>query len=245
MKTPLARTIITVDGLAASGKSSIARELARRLGFIHFSTGLLYRAVGSEALEQEVDLNDEEALGRFVESHFWELALDNDGAGRVLMDGVPVARDLSAPRSSEAASRVGASRRVRKALLKPQRGAFSPQPMVAEGRDLGTVIFPDAALKLFVEAPEEVRMARRMLQLQERGGAGSEANSSEGESGQADRAVLRAEIVERDRRDAERAVAPTVPAPDAIRVDNGSRALTEVVDSLYALALSRGLVAGS
>jgi cytidylate kinase len=106
--------------------------------------------------------------------------------------------------------------------------------MVAEGRDLGTIIFPNAALKLFVQAPEEVRIARRVKQLHELNLGG----------GLTDDLVLRAEISERDKRDAERAVAPTIAAQDALLIDNGSRSLTEVVDSLYALAISRGLVTG-
>jgi len=232
--SPNSRIVITVDGLAASGKSSIARELARRLGFVHFSSGLLYRAVGSEALELGIELDSEEAIGEFVESHSWDLAIDEQGEGRVAVDGVLVNRDLSDPRTSEAASCVGISRRVRQALLEPQRRAFLPHSMVAEGRDLGTIIFPDAALKLFVEAPEEVRIARRVQQLHELRPAGELSEDL----------MLRAEISERDKRDAERSVAPTIAAQDALLVEIGSRSLTEVVDSLYALALSRGLVTG-
>jgi len=232
--SPNSRIVITVDGLAASGKSSIARELARRLEFVHFSSGLLYRAVGAEALERGVELESEEAIGEFVESHKWDLAIDEQGEGRVAVDGVLVNRNLSDPRTSEAASCVGTSRRVRRALLEPQRRAFFPHSMVAEGRDLGTIIFPDAALKLFVEAPEEVRIARRVRQLQELRPEGQLI----------DDLMLRAEISERDKRDAERSIAPTIAAKDAFLVDNGSRSLTEVVDSLYALALSKGLVTG-
>ena len=234
MTSPTSRIVITVDGLAASGKSSIARELARRLGYAHFRTGLLYRAVGSEALERGVELGSEEAIGDFVESHRWDIVLDENGVDRVVVDGVPVTRDLSDPKISEAASCVGTSRRVRQALLEPQRWAFFPRAMVAEGRDLGTIIFPNAALKLFVQAPEEVRIARRVKQLHELNLGG----------GLTDDLVLRAEISERDKRDAERAVAPTIAAQDALLIDNGSRSLTEVVDSLYALAISRGLVTG-
>jgi cytidylate kinase len=153
--------------------------------------------------------------------------------GRVLVDGRTVAVDLSDSRISEAASCVATSRRVRQALVQPQRQAYAPYPIVGEGRDLGTVIFPDAQLKLFVEAPEDLRISRRIQQWRE----------ARGEGVAADESVLRAEIIERDRRDAERAISPTVAAPDAVRVDNGGRALTEVVDYLYTLASSRGLVA--
>jgi cytidylate kinase len=231
--TPASRIVITVDGLAASGKSSIARHLARRLGFVHFSSGLLYRAVGWEALARGIDLGDEGTLGAFVESHSWEVEVDSSGMGRVLVDGRTVAVDLSDSRISEAASCVATSRRVRQALVQPQRQAYAPYPIVGEGRDLGTVIFPDAQLKLFVEAPEDLRISRRIQQWRE----------ARGEGVAADESVLRAEIIERDRRDAERAISPTVAAPDAVRVDNGGRALTEVVDYLYTLASSRGLVA--
>lgn len=229
------RIVITVDGLAASGKSSVSRELARRLGFIHFSSGLLYRAVGRGALDRGLDIRDEEAIGSFVETHQWEVGIDESGAARVLMDSVPVAKDLSDPQTSEAASCVGASRRVRQALVLPQQRAFMPRPIVAEGRDLGTVIFPDAPLKLFIDAPEEVRIARRMNQFRLSGGDVSAIDDT----------LLGAEIRERDRRDAEREFSPTVAAKDAVLIDNGTRSLTEVVDSLYDLVRSRGLIAGT
>lgn len=235
MSLASARVIITVDGLAASGKSSVSRELARRLGFIHFSSGLLYRAVGRGALDRGIDIRDEESIGVFVEAHTWEVALDETGAPQVLMDGIPVSRDLSDPRTSEAASCVGASRRVRRALVGPQQQAFMPHPIVAEGRDLGTVIFPDAPLKLFIDAPEEVRIARRIHQFHQADGAPQAVDDK----------LLSAEIRERDRRDAEREFSPTVAAKDAVLVDNGTRSLTEVVDSLYHLVRSRGLIAGS
>lgn len=227
------RVVITVDGLAASGKSSVSRELARRLGFIHFSSGLLYRAVGRGALDQGIDIRDEEAIGAFVEAHSWEIGIDEGGTPRVLIDGQAVSRDLSDPQTSEAASCVGASRRVRQALVAPQQHAFMPHPIVAEGRDLGTVIFPDAPLKLFIDAPEELRIARRIDQFHHSGGGGAVIDDQ----------LLSAEIRERDRRDAEREFSPTVAARDAVLVDNGARSLTEVVDSLYDLVRSRGLIA--
>lgn len=229
------RVVITVDGLAASGKSAVSRELARRLGFIHFSSGLLYRAVGREALDRGIVLRDEEAIGTFVEAHTWEVSATEGGSPQVLMDGAPLVRDLSDPQTSEAASLVGASRRVRRALVGPQQRAFLPFPLVAEGRDLGTVIFPDAPLKLFIDAPEEVRIARRIHQFYQAGETVSIADDE----------LLRAEIRDRDRRDAERAFSPTVAAKDAVLVDNGARSLTEVVDYLYDLVRSRGLIAGS
>jgi cytidylate kinase len=227
------RRVITVDGLAASGKSSIAKQLAQRLGYVYFSSGILYRGVGALALRAGTDLNDGEALGRLVASHEWQLRNDSKGNNVLFLDGIPFGPELFTPEGSEAASRVAVFPEVRDALLEPQRQAFSPASIVGEGRDLGTVLFPQADLKLFVQVPEEVRVERRLAQWA----------SNHGQVPSDMEAAIRREIAERDRRDAERSLAPTVAAPDAVIIDNSTAALTEIVQKLYHLALQRGLVA--
>ena len=194
------RVVIAIDGPAAAGKGTLARRLARHFGYAYLDTGLLYRAVGVKALESGADPSDAAAATEAAKSLVWKETRRED---------------LRSDAAANAASRVAAVPEVRRALLVFQR-RFAENPpdgadgAVLDGRDIGTVVFPDADLKLFITASLEVRAARRLKELRERG---LEAIDSR---------VLR-ELQERDARDSERAVAPLGPARDAIVVDTSGR----------------------
>jgi len=225
------RQVITIDGLAGSGKSSIAAQLARRLGFVHFNSGLLYRAVAFGTRHRGISVDEEATIVRLIGEQRFELIWSRDCGAGLLIDGVPINVALvSTPEISEATSLISRHSAVRDALLDAQRQAFVSHDLVAEGRDMGTVVFPSAALKFFVQANVDVRIGRRLAQLGMVGGDLEEHKKN-----------IEREILARDQRDSSRAVAPTVAARDAILIDNSSRALTEVVENMYSHALAAGI----
>jgi len=199
--TDAAPTVIAIDGPAASGKGTIAQGVARALGFHYLDSGSLYRLVALKALQAGTALDDEPGLARVAETL-------NSGFvdGRTLLDGVDVGSAIHTEAVATAASRVAVVAGVRRALLGRQRAFRRPPGLVADGRDMGTVVFPDAALKVYITASPEERAGRRYKQLIEKG------NSVTLES------LLR-DIRERDARDSSRAAAPLKPAADAIILD--------------------------
>ena len=208
-------TVAAVDGPVGSGKSTVARRAARRLGYIYLDTGAMYRAVGLLAGEAGVPLDDEDAVVAVAR----EARLRFDAVGRLFAGE----RDLSAAiRTLEmgaAASRVSALPGVRRLLVEEQRAVGEDADIVMEGRDIGTNVFPDAAVKVFLTARPEVRAARRMAELRAMGD-------------DVDEAQVLAALVERDRRDSTRAVAPLRKAADAVEVDTSEMTLDEVVDAV-------------
>jgi cytidylate kinase len=200
--------VIAIDGPAGAGKSTVARAVARRLGWTYLDSGAMYRAVALLVLASPA--REPVALAR--------AARIDIGGGRVLLDGRDVSGELRAPEVSEAASRVAADPEVRRALVRKQRGLIGEGDWVAEGRDIGTVVAPDAALKIFLTAAAEERARRRAAEL------GADA-----------RAVL-AEHALRDERDATRAHSPLRPAPGAVTLDTTELSVEEVVDRIVALA---------
>ena len=228
------RLVVTVDGLAGSGKTTISRMLAQRLSFAHLNSGLLYRAVAWLALRSSVDPNDGKALQALLGQHRLELRSDIQLSSRMWIDGADVTTQLHTPQVSEATSRAATRQEVRSSLVELQRGAFPGCSLVAEGRDMGTVIFPNAQMKFFIEASEEVRIQRRIAQLASPGASLEQANRLKNE--------MKIEIAERDKRDAERALAPVRAAPDAVIVDNSSQTLTQVLDSMYDALRKKGYV---
>ncbi|NLF25817.1 MAG: cytidylate kinase, partial [Deltaproteobacteria bacterium] len=171
-----------------------------------------------------------------INAHTLELRLGEDGSSCILVDGSDPGPVLHKPEISEAASLAASLGEVRAALITAQREAFSEHGLVAEGRDQGTVIFPDAELKFFIKADVEVRVMRRMAQLYPNHADfdAERLNSLKKE--------MEIEVVERDRRDQERSVAPTLPASDAIIIDNSRQTLTQLLQNMYDSAASRGLV---
>ena len=200
--------VIAIDGPAAAGKSTVARAVARRLGWTYLDSGAMYRVVALLVLA--FPQREPAALAR-------DARIDI-GGGRVLLDGRDVSGQLRAPEVSEAASLVAADPGVRKALMTKQRGLIGDGDWVAEGRDIGTVVAPDAALKIFLTATAEERARRRAAEL-----------------GADTRAVL-AEQALRDERDATRAHSPLRPAPGAVTLDTTDLSVEQVVDRIVALA---------
>lgn len=193
--------VIAIDGPAASGKGTVAQGVARALGFHYLDSGSLYRLVAHKALTTGTRLDDEPALARIAAG--LAAAFRSDG---IVLDGRDVTTAIRSAEAGAAASRVAVFSTVRSALLTRQRAFRRPPGLVADGRDMGTVVFPDAVLKVYVTATAEERAARRYKQLIEKG------NSVTMDS-------LLLDIRERDARDTGRAAAPLKPAPDAVVLD--------------------------
>ncbi len=228
------RKVIAIDGLAGSGKSTIARLLSERLGFVHLSTGLIYRSAGYIALQAGLSLDRPELLVQELLKHKISLQLSGNSAV-VSIDEKEMGEELHTPQVSEATSKCAQYREIRQALYRSQREAFSDKDIIVEGRDMGTIVFPDAALKIFITASAEVRVERRMRQLY----GESEAFSTEQLAQM--RGEMEREIRERDNRDQNRSEAPTVASKDSIIIDNSSKGLDPLISQIVSLAVERGL----
>jgi len=229
------KIVIAIDGPAGSGKSSAARLLAKRLGYLYLDTGALYRAVGWKTLNEGLNVQDAAALNVLCEE--LELTIHPDGNGmRVSVNGRDVTGELRTPEVSRAAAAVAMVPAVRQRLMKIQRaiveGPGAQGGVVVEGRDIGTVVFPDAPFKFFLEASPEVRVRRRHLELEQQGL-------------KVDLSATRTEIDIRDLKDASREIAPMKPAADAVRIDSTALALDGVVTAmLEAIEQKRSGIAG-
>jgi CMP/dCMP kinase len=204
--------IVTIDGPAGAGKSSAAKALAQRLGFEFLDTGAMYRAVTLAALRAGIDPSDAEGMGRLLEGMKLELP-----PGRVLMNGEDVTREIRTGVVTAASGRVADSPVVRRRLVAWQQALAAGRDMICEGRDQGTIVFPDAGCKFFLVAAPMERGRRRRLEMAARG----EHMDLE--------AVLRAQE-ERDQRDAARDLAPMVAAPEALVLDSTHLSLGQMVD---------------
>lgn len=203
--------VITIDGPTASGKGTVASRVADALGFYYLDSGALYRLCAYKALKEAADLADEKTVARLaseLEPHF-----EN---GRILLEGEDVTDKIRAEAVGVAASKVAALMSVREALLDVQKRARRKPGLVADGRDMGTVIFPDAPLKVFLTASAQARALRRFNQLKEKGII---ANID----------TLTRDLQERDRRDIERAVSPLAPAKDAKILDSSELTIEATV----------------
>jgi cytidylate kinase len=210
--------VIAIDGPAGAGKSTVARGVAGELGFTYLDSGAMYRCVALAALQGGVDLDDGEALGALAEG------LEIDFEGRcVLLDGEEVSDEIRTPEVSAAASRVSVHPRVREALVARQRQLIAAGDYVAEGRDIGTIVSPEAPLKVFLTASDEERARRRAA-----------------ESAEDVEAVLAAQR-QRDARDTEREHGALRVAADAVELDTTGLTQDEVVARVVALAHERGL----
>ena len=219
--------VLTVDGPGGAGKGTISRLVADRLGWHLLDSGALYRLTALAAMRRGVAFDDEAALERLAAALDVVFLAEGDTT-RVLLEGGDVSQEIRTEQVGDAASRVASLPAVRQALLKRQRDFRTGPGLVADGRDMGTVVFPDAELKVFLTASPEERARRRYLQLQE---AGVDANLSS----------LLKEIQARDARDMQRSVAPLVPADDAIELDTTSLSIPEVVERLTEWLAERGL----
>jgi CMP/dCMP kinase len=214
----MARIVVTIDGPAGAGKSSVAKLLARRLGYGLLDTGAIYRSVALQARRQGIDWSDGPALGAVACALDIRFEFVGD-RNHVYLVGADVTDEIRSPEISQGASQVSAHAEVRSGLLELQRRLGASGGIVVEGRDTGTVVFPSAQAKFFLTATDEERTRRRVAELT---AAGKPVDYE---------TTLR-EIRERDHRDASRDVAPMVPAADAIMVDSSAQTLEEVVDSL-------------
>jgi CMP/dCMP kinase len=210
--------VIAIDGPAGAGKSTVARGLAGALGFTYLDSGAMYRCVALAALRQGTDLGDGNALGALAR----ELDISFDG-DRVWLDGGDVSEAIRTPDVSAAASQVSVHEPVRAAIVERQQGLIAAGRYVAEGRDIGTVVSPDAPLKVFLTADDGERARRRAA-----------------DTGEAVDAVLAAQAA-RDARDRDREHGPLRPADDAVEIDTTGRRVEEVVDQIAAFARERGL----
>jgi CMP/dCMP kinase len=212
------QVVVTIDGPAGAGKSSVAKQLARRLGYRLLDTGAIYRAVALTAREQGAAWSDAAPCAQIARD--LDIRFDFVGeTNHVYLADRDATSAIRAPEISQGASQVSAHPAVRAALLDLQRRLGAGGGVVVEGRDTGTVVFPGAEAKFFLTASEAERARRRVAELAVSGTT-------------VDYGITLREIQERDRRDASRDTAPMVPAPDAVLVDSSTQTLEEVVDSL-------------
>ncbi|WP_242103919.1 MULTISPECIES: (d)CMP kinase [unclassified Lysobacter] len=220
--------VLTIDGPSGSGKGTISRHVAQALGWHYLDSGAIYRAVGLAAAWEQVDLGDPDAVAACAaraDIHF-ETGVGS-GEPRVIVNGKDATHQLRMETAGAAASAIAAMPPVRAALLELQRGFRRPPGLVADGRDMGTVIFPDAAIKVFLTASAEERAQRRYKQLKDKGVSVTLAG-------------LLGEILARDARDASRAVAPLRPADDAVHIDTTGLGIDAVVAQVLALVPAHG-----
>jgi cytidylate kinase len=215
-----ARPVVAIDGPAGAGKSTVTMRVAAALGYFVVDTGALYRTVALVVERAGFDFDDAERVGPLAEALVAREAVklegDARGTSRVVLDGADVSGLIRTPSLSQGASRVSAQPRVRAALLELQRGAGRSGGVVLEGRDIGTIVFPDAEAKFFLTASVEERARRRYEELL---AAGT----------QADLESVKRDVMERDQRDSTRPIAPLMKAPDAVVVDSSALSIDQVV----------------
>ena len=213
------KLLITIDGPAGAGKTTVSRLLAGRLGYRYIDTGALYRGVAVAARRRTVDPQDDAALGRLLEGIDLNF-LPGEGGQRLTVGGEDITEDIRTPEISMLASAVSARPVVRAYLLKVQRELGRQKGAVFEGRDMGTVVFPEAEVKFFLSASESTRALRRFAEIQAKTGASLEE--------------VERDMRLRDEQDSTRALAPLAPAPDAIRIDSTGLGIDQVVDLMVA-----------
>ena len=207
------KLVIAIDGPAGSGKSTLAALLARKYGYTNIETGAMYRALALKAIESGISLDDEKKLAKLAEQSRIELAANPEG-NRVLLDGADITESLRTQEVTDGASRVSIHPAVREWMVAAQRKIGAGGGIVMEGRDIGTKVFPDAEVKIFLDAAPEIRGTRRFMQ--------SPAASSP-------EASVVAELKARDQRDRTRANSPLAPAADAVLIDSTYLTLDQVL----------------
>ncbi|MDE2220004.1 MAG: (d)CMP kinase [Gammaproteobacteria bacterium] len=220
--------VVTIDGPSGAGKGTISRALAGRLGWHLLDSGALYRLVAFAGLQQGLAADDRAGHTRLAQALDSRFGARADGTELIELQGVDVTQGIRSEASGMGASRIAAWPELRSALLARQQAFAQPPGLVADGRDMGTVVFPTAPLKIFLMATPEERALRRYKQLK-------------GKDSGVSLAALSREIAARDRRDATRPVAPLVPAGDAVVIDSTGLSVAEVVERVWRLGGERGL----
>jgi len=215
------RVVIAIDGPAGAGKSTIARRLAGRLGFTYIDTGAMYRAVALWAIRQGVDLSDMHRLEQLAQAAEIELS-----PGRIQLNGEDVTDSIRTQQVADGASRASAIPGVRRALVTKQRAIGERTSVVMEGRDIGTVVFPQAEVKIYLDADPRERVRRRLRDIRAAGGDIPEAH-------------LAAQMKERDERDSTRSDAPLTQAPDAVYLDSTPLSADEVEEAILRVVRAR------
>ncbi len=222
--------VLTVDGPSGSGKGTIVQRVAQKLGWHMLDSGALYRLVAYGADKNAISLDDEAAVAAYAAQLDVQFTLvdaaDNTQELQIVLEGEVVGPQLRTETTGNAASRVAAMPQVREALLQRQRDFRQPPGLVADGRDMGTTVFPDAEVKIFLTASAEERAQRRYKQLMEKGIS-------------ANLAALLRDINERDERDSQRTASPLKPAADAVIIDTSDLTIDQVVEQVLALCENR------
>jgi cytidylate kinase len=214
---PAPHRVIAIDGPAASGKSSVARELARQLGFDYVNSGAMYRAVTWHVLQRTIAPGDGDAVARLLETSRVDCERGDDGS-RLLIDGVDPAEHLQDDRVNAEVSLVSSIPRVREILVAKMRACAKDRDVVMEGRDIGSIVFPETPYKFYIDASPEVRLRRRVAQGQ------------------------RDQVLARDQADSSRRVAPLVVAKDAHVIDSSNLSIEEVVDEILGRLKMKGMI---
>ncbi len=212
--------VLTIDGPSGAGKGTVSRAVAKKLGWHYLDSGSIYRSLAISALDQQIDLSDESAVMQIAKNMQLEFEC-HDGLV-VKLNGMDITARLPSEETGSTASKVAAYPAVREVLLQKQKDFKQLPGLVADGRDMGTVVFVDAEVKVFLTASAKVRGERRFKQLQEKGM-------------DADLAKITKDIELRDRRDSERKTAPLIPAEDAFYLDSSELSIEEVIDKVISL----------
>ena len=219
------QNVIAIDGPAGAGKSTVARRVAQQLGFIYVDTGAMYRAVTSRSLDQGLEPADAAAVGELAARIDVRFVREGENL-RVLADGRDVTEQIRTPAVTAAVAQISQVPAVRQAMVRLQRELAAAGKAVLDGRDIGTVVTPDACCKIFLTASAGERARRRWLELREKGYT-------------PDQDQLRREMEQRDKQDSERELAPLVQAPDAVAIDTTGLTIDEVVDRIVEIYQDR------
>lgn len=222
------KPVLTIDGPSGSGKGTIAARIAQDTGWMLLDSGALYRLTGLACDRKDVDLDDEEAVADVARNLDVEFD-QSEGSTRVLLEQVDVTATIRTEKVAALASRAAKLPKVREALLQRQRDFAADRGLVADGRDMGTVVFPNAPAKVYLTASAQERAKRRVLQLQEQGE-------------RVDYETVLADIQARDDRDMNRSVAPLKPAPDALEIDSSKLSIDDVIQRVERLLIEKGLI---
>ncbi len=219
--------IVAIDGPAGAGKSTVAKILAKRLGFLYIDTGAMYRALTLKALDNDIDISDEYKINELALKTNIDLRSNSDGSLNIILDGKDVSLEIRQPRITQVVSDVSKIKGVRQVLVKMQRELGQKGNCVLEGRDIGTVVFPHAEKKFFIDATADVRVSRRFKELK-----GLNQDIAEND--------VAKDLSNRDKIDSTREVSPLRKAEDAIYIDTTKLSIEEVVSKMLELCKENG-----